>query len=1034
MRTLTADTRSRIEHLDGENPILVVKFNLAGGTQWFSDRDVTIDGIRLDGRLAEAGSLDNGVRVDSGTRIVGAVSTMKVVLCDDDLVMKCYMDAHELQGTNVTVYHWFGGQTQADLVTLLSGRIETNPTWREMDRTIEFVVETPRRLKPIPFAPTEADALDINLEHLGKPWPMIFGTPSDVPATLVKEPPRGTLAQDVTQDGTMGTTLLNGIQVPIDVPGNVFDVENPNDDFPQGNEVMIRVADEFMTGHFTGNTFTVSRRQVNKYTGVQVSGTGAIVELPPGIRAVGMYIIIRPATTVATGQTSSLGIDGVTESLSTEARTAVGELPWIGEPNLADAGMVGYVYKQVGNLAYIWNGSSAYLIQNAVADINRYPYAAADGAKWVHKAGSPVVVYTKAIVYIANQIGTNQVIRARAFRQVVHDDFSGYSKRQIVSIDPALYTVKLSDPAYKGATTLTFVEKLSDRDAGWEDQVYVTVESAVRRNVADQLAYLVNNFSEGALTAGPSFTTIRTDLSPYPADYGITEQRDVLDHVGDIAWQARCGVTWNGATANLIYLSKEPTSQVIDVNDDSAAEGTTRLTSTRIEDVVTVLHATWQPNGSDLFPKRIVVQTNVDRFGKREQEYKFWIYQKRTLVKKSVDFWAARRGRIWRMAGAEMSGLEAIGVDPLDYVGWDVSALVPGFKALVTMSSMPDFNYTEFTAVLPVEGGSTTKSPYFWFSDAGDTAPALPNYAVGSPEQEIIKAPPPEVTTIQATAQQVFHVTATEDEVNDPAASNWKTVQVRIKSAVEVANDAQLTQNNARLSQIQFLDPDGHNSALLSEKTTLEQSNQDLNASNDNEVNNAVIVTARNLSVSYMKTAYTNDSGNTVPADQGTMIKVAGGEYIVTPANTVGPHIAKVTKKPASPAEGTLWADIGTSISNGIDGAQKINVLGDGSGIKLNDVLLVFKDAAGNYYTPGGGSATAVAAAQIIATTGDKNNIPVSIWLTGNITGSPDLTTTAIMPQLASPYKVVAGAWTLAGKLTDGTWVLQMPVVQSYVP
>jgi hypothetical protein len=209
---------------------------------------------------------------------------------------------------------------------------------------------------------------------------------------------------------------------------------------------------------------------------------------------------------------------------------------------------------------------------------------------------------------------------------------------------------------------------------------------------------------------------------------------------------------------------------------------------------------------------------------------------------------------------------------------------------------------------------------------------------------------------------------------------------------------------------------------LNTSRYALVTANQDLDSYIQTYLDHPEIVTARNLASMYMKTG-----------DVGTMIKVAGGDYIVTPANSSGPFIVRVSKKPASPAEGKLYVDFSGALAHPtITTTQQINVLGDGTGIKEGDLLLCFRDSLGSYYTPGGGGTGSVGFAKVLTTTANKNAVSVGIWLTANFTGTQDITTTAKMPSLASPYKVPAGTWAPAVKLGD-QWVLQIPLVLPYI-
>lgn len=1010
-RSLTNAVKLALEKNAGQDPFFVVKLTLGTHVYWFGDRVQTQDGIYLDGRLQSVGAVTTSVKVDRSNRCAGTVSVCEFTLLDDDKSLLALVDANNFQGARVQVYYWFTGHVQADMVLLLNGRIEKAPVWTEKDRTLHLVAETPRRINPIPFSPSESDGLDVDESFLGQVWPMCFGTPSDVPAVQVKASPRGTLIQDMTQDGIIEDQTVAGIpNVAVPVETNVFEIDNPNEDFPQDVACLVKVADEYMLGSFDGNTLTVTQRQVNHYTAVPVSGTGAIVTVPQGVRAAGQYIIIRGSTTSNYHPTLGPDIVGIGDT---------GDVAWA---NVGDSSFVGYCYKQVGTSCYIWNGNPNFEILNSVADINRYPNLAADGAQWVHKAGSPVVVASVTPVWIANSITSDSVVRVRAWRQVTKDDHSGFSRRELVVVPRAFYTVNLNHPDYNGATTIAFTEDLSVRESGWEDQPFVTVESSVGSNTADVIRYLIDNHSEGSLTADPvTFNAVADAIDKYPSHFAIQRQADLLDLVGEIAWQARCGVCWNGAQAQIVYLSKEPTAGVMQFNDYTVAEGSVLFETTRIEDVVTVLNAEWRANYSDMKPRTLMYRTNVARYGKREQRYQFWIYQARKCVVKSASFWAGRLGRIWRTASVENWSLEGMAADSLDYAAWRIDEFLSPVFGLVEQCALQD-DTTSMLALLPIEAGTVTKSSHFWVSDSGDTAPAARDLSAGSDASwaEVVQAPPPQVVGISAPEQTVFHVVANADENIHPEQTGWKTVEVRILDAKETEARNGKRDNEQQIAQIDALDPDHLNSSLQTQRQGLVDATLDLTAYITTFTDHPELVTARNPSATYMKTG-----------DEGTMIKIPGGEYIVTPANAQGPFIVRISKKRASPAEGTIYGDIQGSIPAGPSGTQEIELLGDADP-NIDDLVLVFRDATGKYFTAGNNPSSITGVATCQSNHLGNDDVPLIVYYTGSTTEGGGEAVLAFAPAVDDTATIPAGTWGIAVKI-NGTWFFMPPVYTDFV-
>jgi hypothetical protein len=102
-------------------------------------------------------------------------------------------------------------------------------------------------------------------------------------------------------------------------------------------------------------------------------------------------------------------------------------------------------------------------------------------------------------------------------------------------------------------------------------------------------------------------------------------------------------------------------------------------------------------------------------------------------------------------------------------------------------------------------------------------------------------------------------------------------------------------------------------------------------------------------------------------------------------------------------------------------GDQKIEVLGDGSGIAIGDLILVFKDSVGKYYTPGGGSGN-MGIAKTVNPVTDKDQVPLAIWLKAELDAEPNLLVTGRTPVLATGAIIPANYFAPALKLGT-TWV-----------
>ena len=888
MRTITTDTQSRIDALTGEEPVVVLELTLGDTTYLLSDR--VMSNIATDDRLSEIGPLQAQARIDNADRWVGSVSIMSFSIIDDDEFFLGLLGSNAMQGSDAVVYLAFDGQSKSDWTVLLRGRIEEAPEWDEDDHSLRIEVETPRRLDEVPTTPEASDSL-VDEEFEGQTWPMIFGDGvRDVRAQQVTSVPTSQTVEDFDQTETFS-----------------FIVADADDDFPQNEQITLLVGEELISGEFDGEEFLITNRQENRHDNFAATGNGAIIRLPAGYRAVGAYI-----------QVSKDPFGSTTER----------------------AIFTGFCFKQIGRDAYIWNGNANFIIDPSWScRINRYPYTPAQGAQWTHKAGTQVTQWGIPVTYVVSEVPMTEVRRISAFRQVTNEEGT-YSRNQLVNVDPDLYTVDLSDDDYNGATTVTLTNGLlSSRGAGWSDDLYCSGISSVGSNTADIIEWLVEEKTEFTVDA-TSFTTVRNLLEKYPMNFGVTTSKDVLTLISEIAWQNRCGVTWNGDSVVLTYLSAEPDTYALSLIDDNIAEGGIVETATPITDLTTVFIAEWRKNGEDQEPRRITYKNNIDKYGRRQQVYEFWAFQKRSLVAKSASFWANRYSKSWRTVKTTMFGLEALAVDPFDYCAWNATGFYPGATGLTFKNNVSPDGHGTIELQLNVEVGTSTPDEDYFQDDSGDATVTSPTIRQGTTEIEIMVVGAPDAIASPNQPRDTFAVVAVENEENNPNSSAFKQVRVRIKSEDEIETQADLTANLSRIAEIDTLDPSGTNGTLQSEKSDLETANSGLTDTLNLLDNYGDEVIAINGSISFMLTG-----------DTGTMIKVPGGAYYVTPDNASGPLIATITKKPESPAEGNFYADIaGTQATQIGTGTREIEILGDGSAIEVGDKLQVFRDSDGTWY------------------------------------------------------------------------------------
>lgn len=727
-RSLTASARAESQKSSGVEPFLVVEIEWGDGSRYYGDKSTYIGTLEIDGRILGVSPLQFSIAVDD----LGSASVVSVTLSDNDLALRLLLESQRMENLPARVYHHFEGLAEADLVTVLNGVVTSPIHWDEMNRRLTFSIEGTANSQTVGYRPAEGDFSNLHEDGVGKVWPVCFGTVIDAPAALAKRAARGRLGTDLGMNDT------------------TFDVID-GDDFPQGSLITLRVGEELISGTFSGalegvRTFTITSRNQNRYS---TAGFVARPALDPdvsdshfcwvpddGKRYVGLWCIV-PAAYVPDSS-----IDKHNYCIAQEGTKLRFQHPW-------------------GN-----GNTSSWLIGATVfgdwrAFLNSSTYR-------IIKAGSPVTQSgSSEDVYVANEISSTAVLRVRAFKNVKYESI-GASYRALVDVPSTYYTVSLADaslgaPSGRTPTTITFETRLSERGEWEDDIVYVSLTSSQGDNTADQIEWLLNNYTD--LTPDTTaFATAEALVENYPSHFAITEQKDAVRACAEIAWQARCGLFTVGLTAYLRYLSVEPDAGdaaiTLDDAQDNTLEDAAALQATDMDDVVTVFNANWRPAYSE--EKRVIpYEANVATLGHRERDFDFWIYQDSSLVEKSASFWGARYARVWRLVRVK-AFLDALGLDVLDSVIIYLTDLnLPSSKSIVReLAHNTQTHLIDLLLWLPIEAGVITQSSSAWVDDTGDTKPADPSVNVSEGSVEIESVPPTQFNFPVAISQASLTIPA----------------------------------------------------------------------------------------------------------------------------------------------------------------------------------------------------------------------------------------------------------------------------------
>lgn len=317
--------------------------------------------------------------------------------------------------------------------------------------------------------------------------------------------------------------------------------------------------------------------------------------------------------------------------------------------------------------------------------------------------------------YVANMLPSDDVHGVFGVRLI-----DGVER--FVPIPSSYYAVTNGSFGPLTPTVVSFVKPLTSRRGDWKDEVYTTVTSSIGPNVVDIITYLLTytNITKDATT----FAAVHTKQVNYPANFALLQKRDALELIKDIAYQARCAVWVSQGVMYIRYLSEEGTA-ITTIDESDIVNRTLKMSHTETEAIYTKLTNTWRANYF-IDPYKLVLRSNIGKYGEIPSEYDFFIYNDRNLVYKSASFWLIRDSNTWKRA--EFSTfLNKLQVETLDVVTIALSdnpfsnSNCDGLVEKADYNS--DTNTITMSVWLPVRSGEMVKYSFAYPATTNDIYP-----------------------------------------------------------------------------------------------------------------------------------------------------------------------------------------------------------------------------------------------------------------------------------------------------------------------
>ncbi|KKN21257.1 hypothetical protein LCGC14_0927140, partial [marine sediment metagenome] len=678
MRDLSAKALQKIAEHYGSEPVNMLEIS------WSDDIEIQvyadINDNRIRGKILEISSLDNIINVTDSADS----QEISVVLDDTDGIIKAIMNNNDIHKRDVWVKQWFKGLPFNDRFLLFRGKISSPVVWNEGDRTVSFTIISQLEDKEVGFSPEEGQFPYIPKELIGKTWPLIFGTPLDVPAVQINQAITGTTLQGV---GIISGREYHNVKPlggnpPDDrlakrqirhyyAVANVWGTTNTDGMKPEQIESLFatersyrkRARDLQKQIDEAKDAFrrrqNCARAQRNQtVTRAENKGLGS-----NPIRILGGEDFPRGTITLEIGgglftgyfnddlfYIQSRNHPGNSKQARNQARqeqTGPGsncEPPPKPEPYYFEDSIPRVQSQINGSFVIVKKGRSAVLVTSGkisprikVGGGPRLPEQSL-----IHfwaEAGSTVTLKTDLPMYYIVSTIPGTVLQVKAYK-----DFNG-EKRLVNVTDYDVITV-----TYGSITTVQVVlpdALTADPEQKWAgDDIYVTFESDVGPNIVDILEYLINNYSDLSMDT-TSFDAVKIKLEPFPANFAILDRKNIVAVLQEIAFQARCSLRISNGVFYLTYLPEEPTA-VDTLTEDDIENQSVSVTLTDTEDLVTKYIVEWRLSYAQEDLDKIVLRHNVNKYGIQEETYDYYIYNQPDIIFKVATFWLIRKSNSWK--------------------------------------------------------------------------------------------------------------------------------------------------------------------------------------------------------------------------------------------------------------------------------------------------------------------------------------------------------------------------------------------------
>lgn len=693
MKSFTSSFESKINTETGTEPMIVVKIDWPTGTKYYGER-ASRDFIL--GTLCEVGAVTYNRTADSSS----AVATIQISILDYDGDIKTCIDTTNFYNAPCIIYQYYEELGIGASGILFRGAIASDINWDEGTRKFSCTIDSNIKDDNATLELEEDDLVGMTDDAVGKIWPLCFGRPLRVPAAKILAP--------------LISKIESGLAWPL--VGETFKLSDGSL-FPQEVAMNYRVTETKLQLNCTvdGDNFTVNKILVNYGSVTSQDQTAGFESHETGFRAAartmedrynnsfyfnteesmnlsGMWLRFKVTTYGSYNkanyrQVQSTSSDGKLHRLVKPSDRCIDHSCWLEicafPPPSWEEGLKYYEENVYVSYSKIWAPGMYYnytfpynFFYDDDADPDDLCFATAD----FHLTTlDEDIKHT----YVVNSIASSSIIEVLGKRSTdAGDEFS--------AVPTELYEVKnttingryctvltITDNNFLLFKTTTIMTSSDDSitatqyawiDYDWTGDFYVSLNSTVGPNVADILRFIFHAYTN-LVVDDTSYNELKTKVDAYPACFAVMESMTAMELADRICLEARCAYSVVSGKVFFKYLSYEPSSIDITLDNDNIIERQFSYGTTDIEGLVTKINATWYEDysGLDKHKKTFKYTNNTDDYGLHEEDMTIMIYNIESLVQKTVAWLGYRMSNIWRTAQSTTI-LETLQLDVFDDV------------------------------------------------------------------------------------------------------------------------------------------------------------------------------------------------------------------------------------------------------------------------------------------------------------------------------------------------------------------------------